>query len=67
MSMDEQCTEEQILALENIYDELDLDNLQQQVINAAGRYWAEEINCAIAHLEYEIREAIRDMRKEADL
>lgn len=65
--MDESCTEEQIMALEEIYDEIDLDNLQRRLIDAAGRYWAEDINGAVAELDYEIRSAILDMRKEAEL
>ena len=61
------CTEEQIIALEGIFDWIDLDNLQQQVIDAVGLDWADDINSAIANLEGEIRETIRDMRKEAGL
>ena len=60
-------TEEQIIALEGIFDWIDLDGLQQQVIDAVGGYWADDINSAIAGLDCEIRETIRDMRKEADL
>ena len=61
------CTEEQIIALEGIFDWIDLDNLQQQVIDAVGLDWADDINSAIANRECEIRETIRDMRKEAGL
>lgn len=65
--MEGPCTEEQIIALEGIFDRIDLDNLQQQVIDAVGLDWADDINSAIANLECEIRETIRDMRKEAGL
>ena len=65
--MEGPCTEEQIIALEGIFDWIDLDNLQQQVIDAVGLDWADDINSAIATLECEIRETIRDMRKEAGL
>lgn len=61
------CTEEQIIALEGIFDWIDLDNLQQQVIDAVGLDWADDINSAIANLECEIRETIRDMRRKAGL
>ena len=67
MSMEGPCTVEQIIALEGIFDWIDLDNLQQQVIDAVGLDWADDINSAIANLECEIRETIRDMRKEAGL
>lgn len=53
--------------MEGIFDWIDLDNLQQQVIDAVGLDWADDINSAIANLECEIRETIRDMRKEAGL
>ena len=61
------CTEEQIIALEGIFDWIDLDNLQQQVIDAVGLDWADDINSAIANLECEIRETIRDRRRKAGL
>ena len=61
------CTEEQIIALEGIFDWIDLDNLQQQVIDAVGLDWADDINSAIANLECEIHETIRDMRRKAGL
>ena len=49
MSMEGPCTEEQIIALEGIFDWIDLDNLQQQVIDAVGLDWADDINSAIAN------------------
>ena len=64
--MSAKCTDDQACALEIIYDELDLDRLQIQVIDAVGGYWADSINDRIADLDCEIRETIRGMRKEAD-
>ena len=61
------CTEEQIIALEGISDWIDLDNLQQQVIDAVGLDWADEIISAIANLLCVIRETIRDMRRKGGL
>ncbi|MEI3231037.1 MAG: hypothetical protein V8S24_07210 [Gordonibacter pamelaeae] len=65
VSMEGPCTEEQIIApMEGIFDWIDLDNLQQQVIDAVGLDWADDINSAITNLECEIRKTIRrDMRK----
>lgn len=63
--MSEGCTEGQIDALEAIFDWTDLDELQQSVIDAAGTYWADEINRRIADLDFEVRTTIRDMRTEA--
>lgn len=60
------CTEEQISALEGIFDWIDLDNVQQSVIDAVGDYWAGGINSAIASLEFEVYETLRDMRKEVE-
>ena len=65
--MSETCTEEQIIALEAIFDWIDLDNLQMQVIDAVGADWASDINSEIASLEYEVRETVRAMRREAGL
>lgn len=65
--MDEPCTEAQVMALEELYDNLDLDGLQMDVIGAVGREWADDVNSAIAALDCEIRETVRDMRKEAGL
>lgn len=67
MSMETPCAEEQAMALEEIYDGLDLDGLQADVIEAVGREWADGVNCAIAALDCEIRETVRDMRMEAVL
>lgn len=64
--MSETCTEEQISALEGIFDWIDLDNVQQSVIDAVGDYWADDITSAIAPLEFEVRETLRDMRKEVE-
>lgn len=63
--MSAKCTEGRILALEEIYDELDLDGLQMDVVRAVGLDWADEVNSAVAALDCEIRETIRDMRSEA--
>ena len=65
--MEGPCTEEQIIALEGIFDWIDLDNLQQQVIDAVGAAWASDINSEIAGLECEARETVRAMRREAGL
>lgn len=59
--------EEQIIALEGVFGWIDLDGLQQQVVDAVGAEWADGVNCAIANLECEVRETVRDMRKEAGL
>lgn len=64
--MSETCIEEQISALEGIFDWIDLDNVQQSVIDAVGDYWAGGINSAIAALEFEAYETLRDMRKEVE-
>lgn len=60
---DEKCTDDQIAALEDIYDEIYLDGLQDQVLAAVGDYWADDINSAIASLDFAIRETISDMRR----
>lgn len=59
------CTEDQVITLEAIYDEIDLDGLQESVINAVGGYWADDINIAIADMDFEFRKAIRGMSEEA--
>lgn len=61
--MDKKDIEEQIEALVSIFDWLDLDYLQQQVIDAVGTDWADGINGAVANLECEVRETLRDMRR----
>ena len=48
--MEGPCTEEQIIALEGIFDWIDLDNLQQQVIDAVGLDWADDINLSLIHI-----------------
>lgn len=58
--------EQHIADLENVYDELNLDGLQMEIIRAAGPYWADDINTAIAHLDYEFRDALAGMQREAD-
>lgn len=65
--MSAKCTEEQIQALEAIYDGLDLDGLQLDMIQAIGLDWADDINSAIAHLDFEIRTTMQDTRREAGL
>lgn len=64
--MSEPCTEDQAMALEELYDELDLDGLQSRVIEAVGSYWADDINSRIADLDYEIRTTIRDMQRRTE-
>lgn len=59
------CTEEQVDALEGIYDSLDLGGLQARIVAAVGDVWADDINVEVADLDYEIRTTLRDMRKEA--
>ena len=48
--MEGPCTEEQIIALEGIFDWIDLVNLQQQVIDAVGLDWADDINLSLIHI-----------------
>lgn len=57
--------EQQIDALEGIFNWIDLDELQQSVIDAVGTYWADDINDKIAELDFEVLSTIRKMRAEA--
>lgn len=62
--MSARCTDEQVYALEDIYDSLDLDGLQARIVDAVGDVWADDINAEVADLDCEIRTTLRDMRRE---
>lgn len=64
--MSEKTLEDRIVDLEAVYDAADLDGLQERVIDAAGDYWAEDINLAVAGLDFEFRDAIRGMYRQLE-
>ena len=52
--------------IEVLYDELLLDDVQDQVIDILGSDESTDICIAIAELDYELRKVIRKLEKEAN-
>lgn len=57
------CTQDQIDVLEDIYNELYLDGLQDRIRSAIGPYWADDIQSEIAALDFEIRDTLAQMQE----
>lgn len=56
-------TEGQLEYLESLYDELNLDGIQDEVLRNCGEGIADDVGCALASLDYEILNAIRKAQR----